>query len=70
MSRGLAVLVGVGAGWHTHLTVLEDVLRGRAPGAFWNTFNPLETQYEKLIRPTPLAGMTAQQARSRLSDCG
>jgi uncharacterized protein YndB with AHSA1/START domain len=44
-------MVGVGAGWHTHLTVLEDVLRGRTPGAFWNTFNPLEAQYETLIPP-------------------
>jgi uncharacterized protein YndB with AHSA1/START domain len=44
-------IVGVAAGWHTHLSVLEDVLSNRTPGAFWNTFNPLEAEYEKRIPP-------------------
>jgi uncharacterized protein YndB with AHSA1/START domain len=42
-------MVGVGAGWHTHLTVLDDVLQGRTPGAFWKALSSLEAQYEKLI---------------------
>lgn len=44
-------MVGVGAGWHTHLSVLEDVLHGRTPAAFWNTFIPLEAEYEQRISP-------------------
>ncbi|HEX6494848.1 MAG TPA: SRPBCC domain-containing protein [Acidobacteriaceae bacterium] len=44
-----AAMVGVGAGWHTHLSILDDVLRGQTPAAFWNTFNPLEAEYEQRI---------------------
>jgi hypothetical protein len=44
-------MVGVAAGWHTHLTILEDVLRSRTPGAFWRTFNPLEEEYERRVTP-------------------
>ena len=44
-------VVGVAAGWHTHLTILEDVLRSRTPGAFWRTFNPLENEYERRVTP-------------------
>jgi uncharacterized protein YndB with AHSA1/START domain len=44
-------MVGIAAGWHTHLTILEDVLRSRTPGAFWSTFNPLEQEYEQRIAP-------------------
>lgn len=42
-------VVGVAAGWHTHLTVLESVLRARQPRAFWNIFSPLEAEYEQRI---------------------
>jgi uncharacterized protein YndB with AHSA1/START domain len=44
-------MVGVAAGWHTHLSILDDVLRSRTPGAFWKTFNPLEQDYDRRIAP-------------------
>ena len=38
-------LVGVGAGWHTHLGILADRLRGETPPGFWATHNVLEIEY-------------------------
>jgi uncharacterized protein YndB with AHSA1/START domain len=41
--------LGVAAGWHSHLTVLENRLNGREPRAFWNTFTPLNLEYEERL---------------------
>jgi uncharacterized protein YndB with AHSA1/START domain len=41
--------VSVASGWHTHLGVLDDQLRGRVPRLFWTTHAALETEYEKRI---------------------
>jgi hypothetical protein len=44
-------MVGVGAGWHTHVGILSDRLEGHEPQAFWSTFTRLEREYEeRLIR--------------------
>lgn len=40
------VLIGVGAGWHTHLDILSDNLQGNAPKGFWSVHTPLEKKYE------------------------
>ena len=42
-----SMMVGVAGGWHTHLTILEDVLEGRTPAAFWKTFNKWDAEYER-----------------------
>ena len=42
-------LVGASAGWHTHLGILADRLRGETPRAFWATHNALETEYESRL---------------------
>jgi uncharacterized protein YndB with AHSA1/START domain len=42
-------LIGVGAGWHTHLGILINVLEGKAPQGFWKVYLPLEKEYEQLI---------------------
>lgn len=49
-------MVGVGAGWHTHLNMLADRLAGHTPDGFWRTYVRLEADYEKLI---PAAGAEA-----------
>jgi uncharacterized protein YndB with AHSA1/START domain len=41
--------VSVASGWHTHLGILDDQLRGRVPRLFWSTHAALETEYEKRI---------------------
>ena len=40
-------IVSASGGWHTHLDILEDVLSGREPKAFWKTHTPLEAEYER-----------------------
>ena len=42
-------LLGVSGGWHTHLLILEDELRGRDPRPFWSTHLELEREYEHRI---------------------
>jgi len=42
-------MLGVAAGWHTHLGILADRLSGRTPPGFWATFARLEAEYDKLI---------------------
>ncbi|MGQ4878601.1 SRPBCC family protein [Billgrantia sp. LNSP4103-1] len=37
--------VTVASGWHTHLTILANVLQGRRPVPFWPTFECLEEEY-------------------------
>lgn len=43
------VQLGVGAGWHTHLGILIDVLEGKTPKGFWKVHMPLEKEYERLL---------------------
>ena len=40
-------VLSVSGGWHTHLDILEDVLEGREPEAFWKTHAPIEAEYER-----------------------
>jgi uncharacterized protein YndB with AHSA1/START domain len=40
-------VLSVSGGWHTHLDILEDVLEGREPGAFWKLHTPIEAEYER-----------------------
>jgi len=42
-------LVGVGGGWHLHLGILEDLLRGVEPRPFWANHLPLEAEYAKRL---------------------
>ncbi|HET9573416.1 MAG TPA: SRPBCC domain-containing protein, partial [Methyloceanibacter sp.] len=44
-----AMMVGVASGWHSHLAILVDVLKGDEPHPFWTTVTRLETEYEKRI---------------------
>lgn len=45
------MLLGIAAGWHTHLGILEDKLSGREPKPFWKTHMKYEKEYrEKLDR--------------------
>lgn len=43
------ILTGVGAGWHTHLGILEDRLNGKEPQGFWKVHVPLEKEYADII---------------------
>lgn len=45
-------LLGIAAGWHTHLGILIDRLRGRQRGPFWSVHMRLEAEYEKRM-PRP-----------------
>lgn len=38
-------LIGVAAGWHTHLEILEDILYGKKPKGFWKSYNHYEEDY-------------------------
>ncbi|MDQ4079154.1 MAG: SRPBCC family protein, partial [Gemmatimonadota bacterium] len=42
-------MIGISGGWHTHLEILEDELRGRDRRPFWSTHLELEEQYEQRI---------------------
>lgn len=42
--------VGLGAGWHTHLNILRDVLEGKSARGFWKIHMPLENEYEKMVK--------------------
>lgn len=44
-----ALVVGVAGGWHSHLAVLEALLEGREPPAFWATVERVEQDYERRI---------------------
>lgn len=46
---GRAGMLGVGAGWHTHLDILQAKLEGRDPPPFWQTHARNEQEYDKLI---------------------
>lgn len=38
-------VLGVAGGWHTHLAILDDVLRGNPPRPFWRTHARVEAEY-------------------------
>ncbi|WP_266169073.1 SRPBCC family protein [Dyella subtropica] len=42
-------MIGVASGWHTHLSVLSDLLSGHRPTGFWNTFARMEAAYLERI---------------------
>jgi len=46
---GRDVLINVSTGWHTHLGVLLDLLRGGPLRPFWPRFIAAEQEYEKRI---------------------
>jgi len=46
---GRAGMLGVGAGWHTHLDILQAKLEGRDPPPFWRTHTRIEQEYDGLI---------------------
>lgn len=43
------MLIGVGAGWHTHLGILADRLEGKKPKGFWSVHNKMEKAYAQRI---------------------
>ena len=43
------LLVGVSAGWHAHVDIMEDNLRGNTPRPFWATHMPLEDTYRESL---------------------
>lgn len=42
-------MVGVSSGWHAHLGILVDTLRGEPPQPFWSAHTRLENEYENRI---------------------
>lgn len=42
-------LLSVAAGWHTHLGILMDHLRGKTPLPFWSVHSKLEAEYERKL---------------------
>lgn len=40
---------GVAAGWHTHLSILGERLRGEEPGPFWERHTAIEAEYERRL---------------------
>jgi uncharacterized protein YndB with AHSA1/START domain len=49
LGRDPELIKGIGAGWHTHLGILDDKLNSRTPQPFWAVHMNLEEQYEKLL---------------------
>jgi uncharacterized protein YndB with AHSA1/START domain len=43
------LLIGVAAGWHTHLGILVDHLNGRTPKGFWEVHGKMEEEYEEKL---------------------
>ncbi len=43
------VLIGVTAGWQTHVGILADKMAGVNPQPFWTTHSVLAAEYEKLF---------------------
>lgn len=40
----------VGAGWHTHIGILQDRMEDRQPRPFWRTHTTLEAEYIERLR--------------------
>ena len=45
--RSPAEMANAAAGWHAHLRVLADNLKGREPGPFWSVLDEVEGEYQK-----------------------
>lgn len=43
------MLIGVAAGWHTHLGILVDRLEGKKPNSFWKIHIKMEKEYEQRL---------------------
>lgn len=43
-------LMGIAAGWHTHLNILSDCLEGVDPKGFWSVHMPLEEEYARRLK--------------------
>jgi uncharacterized protein YndB with AHSA1/START domain len=43
------VMINVASGWHAHIGILLDRLRGREPRGFWSAHAAAEAQYHKLL---------------------
>jgi uncharacterized protein YndB with AHSA1/START domain len=44
-----ATLLKVAAGWHAHLDVLGERVRGREPAAFWPAWSRLHAEYDRRL---------------------
>lgn len=44
-----SMLVGVGAGWHAHLDILDALASGETPAPFWDNWAKLRDAYEARI---------------------
>lgn len=42
-------ILSVSGGWHTHLDILQEVLTGKIPQAFWKRHTRMESEYEKRL---------------------
>lgn len=43
------MLLGISAGWHTHIDILVDKLNNRTPKPFWDAHMQLEEEYKKKL---------------------
>jgi uncharacterized protein YndB with AHSA1/START domain len=43
------LMISVASGWHTHLGILMDNLRGKQPKGFWEVHNQMEVKYQELL---------------------
>ncbi|MFP2906047.1 SRPBCC family protein [Pyxidicoccus sp. 3LFB2] len=46
---GQGDMVSVASGWHTHLGILGDRLRGTEPAGFWSTHARMEAEYQERL---------------------
>lgn len=42
-------IVNVAAGWHAHVSIMEDNLRNQIPPPFWSTWQRLEEEYKRRL---------------------
>jgi hypothetical protein len=42
-----ATLLGVGAGWHTHLDLLVAYTTGKKPEPFWDAWSRVRKEYDR-----------------------
>ena len=43
------MMLSVSAGWHVHLDILSDQLRGKPPRPFWSNHTRLVAEYDSLL---------------------
>jgi len=44
-------MVGVAAGWHTHVAIMIDIVEGKTPRPFWSNHMRLEAEYQEILFP-------------------